>query len=246
MIRNFLTALRFLTILPLGKSRPKENLNEAMVFFPLVGFLIGIASLAIFSVVQKFFPGRTAVFFLLLSPILLTGGIHLDGFADFCDGFFSGGDKPEILRIMKDPHIGTWAVLGLVLLLLAKFEFLQSLPDRGRVFLLAMTASRWAQTVFGFLLPYVRPEGGLGESVAGKLTGKQVFAASAFLLPVVLWTGMGGILTFAALLGFLILLGNFFKKKLGGMTGDLFGAVSELSELIIFIGACIFGGVSNG
>ncbi len=242
MMQEFLTALRFLTIFPVGDSRKSTGLAKAMLFFPFVGFLIGLASLALFSMAEKFLPGRAAVLVLMASPIFLSAGLHLDGFTDFCDGFFGGHGRENILRIMKDSRIGTWGALGLFLLLAAKFELLQDLPLRPKVFLLAMTASRWAQGIFSFFLPYARPEGGLGESVAGKVEKNRVLGATVFLLAVVLWVGSAGILIFSGFVLFLFLLGIFFKQKLGGVTGDLLGAASELSELFIFLLASILLG----
>ncbi len=246
MINSFLTALRFLTIIPLGDSRKSTELSKAMPFFPAVGFLIGLASLAVFSIAEKFLPAGAAVLVLMASPIFLSAGLHLDGFTDFCDGFFGGRGKEGILRIMKDSRIGTWGAVGLFLLLMAKFELLQDLPMRPKIFLLALSASRWSQVMFSFFLSYARPEGGLGESVAGKVSADQAVGATVFLLPVVFWVGLAGLWILAGLAAFLFLLRLFFKQKLGGVTGDVLGAGSELSELFIFLLASILVGVRHG
>ena len=106
-MNSFLTALRFLTIVPLGDSRQTGELLKTMLFFPAVGFLIGLASLGFFLIAEKFLPAHIAVLVLMASPLFLSAGLHLDGFTDFCDGFFGGRDKEGILRIMKDSRIGT-------------------------------------------------------------------------------------------------------------------------------------------
>src|SRR3989338_1109904 len=185
-----------------------------MLFFPAVGFLIGLASLGFFLIAEKFLPAHIAVLVLMASPLFLSAGLHLDGFTDFCDGFFGGRDKEGILRIMKDSRIGTWGAVGLFLLLMAKFELLQDLPLRPQIFLLAMTASRWSQVIFSFFLPYARPEGGLGKSVAGKVSPGQAAGATVFLLLVVFWVGLTGLWILLGLAGFLFLMGLFFKQKL--------------------------------
>ena len=246
MINSFLTALRFLTIIPLGDSRKSTGLANAMPFFPAVGFLIGLASLAVFSIAEKFLPARAAVLLLMAVPVFLSAGLHVDGFTDFCDGFFGGRDKEGILRIMKDSRIGTWGALGLFLLLAAKFELLQDLLLRPKIFLLAMTASRWSQVIFSFFLPYARPEGGLGKSVAGKVSPGQTAGATVFLLLVVFWVGLTGLWILLGLAVFLFSLGLFVKRKLGGVTGDVLGAGSEVSELFIFLLASILLGGSHG
>lgn len=237
MIKDCLEAFRFLTVFPLPRSQDvkPDALAQAMLFFPFVGFLIGVFSLVIFHGVQIIFPERIATFALLLTPIAISGGLHLDGFADFCDGFFGGKDRSEILRIMRDSRIGVWGAAGIILLILAKFEFLQVLPDRAVFFLMALTTSRWAQVVLSFFLLYAGDSKGLGASVARKVKPRQLFGATIFLLPIVFWLRMDGFLILGGICIFLVLLGVYFKKKIGGVTGDVIGATSELTELLIFV-----------
>lgn len=238
---DFRTALRFLTVFPLpgGTDPVTSNLARATVFFPLVGFLIGAVSLGLYLLARPFLPPDAADLILLLAPVALTGGLHLDGFADFCDGFFAGGNKAEILRIMKDPHIGVWGAVGLTMLLIAKWEFLHHLPAKAGFFLFAMIVSRWVQAAMAFCLPYAGAPGGLAERVAGKMTVGQWAGATFFLLPAFLLIPMKGWLVFPALAAFLICLGLFFQRRLGGITGDLLGAASELTELFVLVFAVL-------
>ena len=237
MIGDFLMALRFLTVFPVpAQLEEKErSLAHAMVFFPAVGLLIGALSLALFSLAESIFPPRVAVLFLLVVPVLLSGGLHIDGLADFCDGFFAGKDKADVLRIMKDPSVGVWGVLGITLLLLSKYELLLVLPYRGKFLLLAMAASRWAQVALSFSLPYAGRSGGLGEIVAKKVTFRVLAGATVVPLILACWLRGTGLMVLGGLVIFLVGLAVFFKKKLGGVTGDLLGAASELTELFIFL-----------
>lgn len=234
LIRDFLCAAGFLTVLPVA---PKEtNLARAMFFFPLVGLLIAGISFALYLLASPFFAQPVSVLVMLATPILLSGALHLDGFADFCDGFFGGKTKEEALRIMKDPTIGSFGAAGLILLLLAKFQLILTLPDL-RYYLLALGASRWMQVVLAFSLPYIGKSGGLGESIGGKVRWREV-AGGLWLVPLLGFLGMKGLFVMA---GALILLGFFglaVKRKLGGVTGDVIGAASELSELAILCFAC--------
>ena len=236
-MHDFLEALRFLTVLPLPRtsSRKKGSVARSMFYFPLVGFLIGIVSLWFFVWFRKFFPERIANFILLITPLVLSGGLHLGGFAGFCDGFFSGKTKEETLRIMKDSQIRVWAAAGVTLLLLAKFELLQELPLKSMTFLMAMTASRWSQVVLSYFLPVARPSGGLGEEGAQKIGLRELIGASAFLFFVTLSLAWVGFFAFLGLLIFLWLLALLFKKRVGGVTGDLIGATSETTELFILL-----------
>ncbi len=237
MLNDFLEALRFLTILPLPSSQKprKDSLARAMFFFPLAGFLIGIVSLVLFKLFQSFFPARVANLILLAAPIVLSGGLHVDGFADFCDGFFAGKSKADTLRIMKDSRIGVCGAVGVFLLLLFKFELLQELPLKTWSFLMMMTASRWAQVILSFYLPYAGLPGGLGEQVARKVGTRELVGASVILFFVTLPVKGAGFFVFLGLLVFLALLGWAFQKKVGGLTGDLLGAASEMTEIFVLL-----------
>lgn len=233
MMGDFLEALRFLTVLPIPGGKKEGDLARSMFFFPLVGLLIGLLSLAVVRALSLDAFVRLEALALVTLPVLLTGGLHLDGFADFCDGFFGGKDKGEVLRIMRDSRIGAWGTLGLVLLLFWKWELLASLPRRGEVLLLSLVASRWVQVVLAYFLPYANPEGGLGEKVAKRVRVRELVGASAFLTVLVLFTRASGVLAFLALIPFLWGAGWFFKRRVGGITGDLLGAASEASEVFV-------------
>lgn len=235
MISNFAEAVRFLTVIPLPSKGEEENLAGAMFFFPWVGFLIGVVSLFIVQILSLDAFVRLETLGLVTFPILLSGGLHLDGFADFSDGFFGGKTKEDILRIMRDSRIGAWGAVGVVLILFWKWELLASIPGRGGAVLLSLTASRWAQVVLAYFLPYANPEGGLGKRVAKKIKIRELIGATAFLSLVVFFLRGGGVLCFIALLPFLAAIGFIFFKKVGGITGDLLGAASEMSEVFILL-----------
>ena len=234
MISYFLEAVRFLTILPLPHSGKKQDLARAMFFFPFVGFLIGILSLVLTQILSLHVFIRLETLGLVTFPILLAGGLHVDGFADFCDGFFAGKNKEAILQIMRDSRIGVWGALGTALLLFWKWELLASFSGRSEALLLALTASRWAQVVLAYFLPYAHPSGGLGEGVAKKVKIRELTGATAFLALLIFFLGAKGLICFMALLPFLAGIGFLFWKRLGGVTGDLLGAASEMTEVFVF------------
>ena len=244
MIRPFLEALRFLTVFPVPSfsGGPSYPLSRAVGFFPLVGILIGAVCLGFFVLIEPWVPSRISHLVLLVGPVFLSGGLHLDGFADACDGLFAGKDKSSVLRIMKDTHAGVWAMTGMVLLLMAKYELLLFLPMKTKVFLFAMAASRWAQMALSFALPAANPQSGLGAGIAKNVKWPQGFLATLFFIPAVVWLGLNGILLLSAVLANLVLLGIFFQRKAGGMTGDLFGAASELTELCVYFFAVLWIG----
>lgn len=236
MLRDFLNAVRFLTVFPLpsAKEHRAGDLARAMFFFPAAGLLIAACAYGLFLLFTPFFPSRVAVLILLIAPILISGGLHADGFADFCDGFFGGKDKESILRIMKDSRVGAWGALGMALLVLVKFELLQSAAYYVPVFFLAAAASRWSQVFLSAWLPYAGAGGGISEQVAGKAGRREILGATLFMAVPVVWFPWEGLAMIALLIMALLSFGLYVKKKLGGVTGDVLGAASELTEIFIY------------
>ena len=234
LVTELIEAVRFLTIIPLPDRGKKVDLARAMFFFPFVGLLIGVLSLLIVHSLSLYVFVRLEALALITLPILLTGGLHVDGFADFCDGFFGGKKKEDVLRIMRDSRVGVWGALGVVLLLFWKWELLASLSGRDGVLLFSLTASRWAQVVLSYFLPYANPKAGVGEAVAKKVKLHELTGATGFVVAVIFFMRGSGVLCFLALFPFLAAVGFYFKKRVGGITGDLLGAASEATELFLF------------
>lgn len=238
MISDFFCALGFLTIFPSPQSKggvKEGDLARSMFFFPLIGILIGVLSLLVVELFSFSPFGRIKALALVTLPILFSGGLHVDGFSDFCDGFFSGKNKEEILRIMRDSRIGVWGASGVVLLLFWKWELLATFPNRATPFLLSLTASRWAQVALAYFLPYANPVGGLGQTVAKKVGIRELAGATGFLSVLIFSTGGVGVICFLALLPFLAGVGFLFWKRVQGITGDLLGAASEATEVFVFL-----------
>ena len=237
-MNRFATALRFLTRLPFPfrGEFAEGDLARSMAYFPLVGLIIGGLSFAAYALTSLVLPAPVAVLVLLAAPWVLSGGLHADGLTDFCDGFFGGHDKDSTLRIMKDSRIGTFGALGLVLLILSKYELLTCLHQKAPIFFLAMAVSRWGQVLLSYFLPYAGQGEGLGGQVAGKVKGLEVWGAALVILPVIYWTGIPGVFALAVWGIFLVSFGFYSKRKIGGLTGDVIGAASELSEVVILLG----------
>lgn len=238
-MRDFVNAVRFLTVVPLpaDPSYREDDLPRAMFYFPAAGLLIAAASYGVFMLAESFFPANIAALVLLIAPVLITGGLHVDGFADFCDGFFGGRGKDDILRIMKDSRVGAWGALGVALLMITKFELLKTLPYGAAAYFLALAASRWAQVFLSVFLKYAGAGGGIGERVAQRTGRRELLGASVFVMLPALWFPVQGLLILALLVPFIAGLGTYFKKKVGGMTGDLYGAAGELTEIFVLLAA---------
>jgi len=246
LLDNIRLAFSFLTIIPISvKSSSKDNaLAGSMGYFPFVGFCIGLLSLIIISVFEQAFSPRLINLLLVLLPILLSGGLHIDGLADSFDAFFQGKSKEDILRVLRDSRIGVWGALSIVFLVLIKWELLMILPNKAIVYLFALSASRWAHVVLSFLLPYAREENGLGKEVAGLVQKKELNFSTLFMIAMSFLLGLKGIVVLVICAGFIYLLSRFYKRKISGITGDVIGATGELTEIFVYIMIVIFYGSS--
>ena len=237
ILNDFFTAVSFLTIIPVSVegAEKKNALASAMIFFPLVGFGIAGVSFGLVHFWEPFLSERISNLLLVLLPILFSGGLHIDGVADFFDGFFQGKNREDILRVMKDPHIGVWGSLSIVFFVLIKWEPLMIVPFKGKIFLIAMTLSRWAQVFLSYSHSYAGKETGLGESVAQKIGRKEFAGATVFTFLAALLLGWKGLCVFLGIFLFVLGMGAFYKKKINGITGDLIGATAEMSELAAYV-----------
>ncbi|MBK7982934.1 MAG: adenosylcobinamide-GDP ribazoletransferase [Candidatus Competibacteraceae bacterium] len=234
-MRAFVLALQLLTRLPvplLGPPPQPQELGLSVLFFPVVGAVIGALLAGLHTALWLADPGVLAGLTLTVW-VILTGGLHLDGLADSADAWIGGqGDRDRTLAIMKDPRSGPIAVVAIGLVLLNKFAALQVLlaGDGRTVLLLAPLLGRAVMVLLLVTTPYVRSKG-LGEPYALHLPrtscGLMVLASAVTAVMALGWPG-------AALL---VLLGvGFFGlrhgvlARLGGVTGDTLGAACELTE----------------
>lgn len=240
MIRAFALALQLLTRLPVpSSSRPPrpEELGLSVLFFPVVGLLIGALLAGLHTVLWLVDPGVLAALVLAMW-VLLTGGLHLDGLADTADAWIGGqGHRDRTLAIMKDSRSGPIAIVAVVLVLLAKFAALQALlaGDARAILLLAPVLGRMAIVLLLITTPYVRPDG-LGAPYASYLPrlscGLLVLLIAAATVAVLEW--QGGALLAALGVGF-VGWRHGLMVRLGGTTGDTLGAACELAETITLI-----------
>jgi adenosylcobinamide-GDP ribazoletransferase len=235
----FLTAWHFLTVIPLpwkGRGRA-EDLPSSLVYYPFVGLILGgclVAGLYMFSLLL---PKGVADLLTLLLLAVLSGGIHLDGFADTLDGLYGGKTAEERLAIMRDGRIGSMAALGLFFLMMGKLLLLDQLSGRNQLVgvLMMPVAGRWAMVLGAYLAPYARQEG-LGKKIIGKVSDTDCAIASVSSILIILagfrWRGMA--ILFLTALGVVAAV-RYFTRRLGGMTGDTVGAVGEMSEFLFLM-----------
>jgi adenosylcobinamide-GDP ribazoletransferase len=234
-------ALEFLTVLRLRHAAAYDGptLGVSLGWFPLVGLGIG-ALLAALDWVAGLALAPPAVAALLAAcPALITRGLHLDGLADSADGLFGGHTPERRLAIMKDSRTGSFGATGIALVLLLQYAALLSLsgPARWAVLLLVPALARAAMVVAVALFPYARPEG-LGRLYhAHARPGPLLAAAGTSALLALALLGAGGLVLWLVAGGLALLLGRFASARLGGLTGDIYGAVGVLTEVVLLLAA---------
>jgi adenosylcobinamide-GDP ribazoletransferase len=226
-----------LTICPVPERfrAGKADLEKSLPGFPLVGLLIGGLLSLLDAGLRHFYPLLLVSVILVIVLLLVSGCMHGDGLADTADGFFSSQPRERILEIMKDSRTGPMGVMAIVSVLILKAAALTAVPAPARWWALLLTplAAYSAIILNVVLLPYARPEGGLGK-IFGKHRSMR-YAAGAVL--VVLATGwlagrMAGLTAAAGALVAGLLFAAYSYRKIGGYTGDTLGAVHELSGII--------------
>ncbi|MES2731443.1 MAG: adenosylcobinamide-GDP ribazoletransferase [Bacteroidota bacterium] len=242
-ISLFLTAVMFFTRLPVPRSLgySESLLNQSSRYFPLVGTVVGAAAALVFWLAAFVFPLPIAVLLSMLTSILITGGFHEDGLADVCDGFGGGWTTERILEIMKDSRIGAFGAIGLMMVLLLKYASLAALPVPllPGLLIAGHAASRWVAITFLYSHAYVR-DVGKSKPVATQMSlANLIFASVIGLLPLVFFMNAWVFLLLIPLGLVKWLLGRYFKRWIGGYTGDCLGATQQVLEVVFYLSAII-------
>ncbi len=233
----FCAAVQFLTVLPplLRRSFTQAELGWSLAFFPLVGGLLGGLLIGLDHLTGLIWPASVSVALVLAGWVLLTGGLHLDGFLDTCDGLLGGRTPEERLRILRDERVGSYAVIGGILLMLVKFTALGALANRELGLLLAPVVGRWGMVLAVIAFPYARAEG-LGRDMKNHAGWWQGVIASLAALPWCAWAGgWWGLMGCGAALGTILAGAWFVLRRLPGMTGDIYGCCCELAEVVVLL-----------
>jgi adenosylcobinamide-GDP ribazoletransferase len=236
-MKYFAIAFNLLTTLPVRAPtdwQPGDS-GRAAGWYPFVGLSVGVLVALAYTLLHLFFPTLVTAALTLALWVMLTGGLHLDGLADCCDGLLHASDAERRLEIMKDPRMGAFAGIGLTLTLLLKVSALGSLPtDRAvPVILLAASLGRWFIIFAGFQ-PLAR-SGGMGADFSSGLRKSSLFWGALFPLGLAIYLGIPGILSLGIAFLIVLLLLRFVRARIGGVTGDVFGLIVEVVETLTLI-----------
>jgi adenosylcobinamide-GDP ribazoletransferase len=246
ILRDLSLAIRFLTIIPVISFPPSDNTNQneevveenfanSMAFFPLVGMLIGVL-LVFLRRIFYYLPVSSLVgdTLVLIVWIWISGGLHLDGFADSVDGFLGGHNKEEILKVMKDSSTGAKGVVALVSLLLLKFVLLVEMPLflKDAALFFTPTIGRWSMVIAAFLGKPARLKDSMGKLFMDYVSWREFIFASLTMVVI-------GIPLFRLYLIPLVIIDvvivllilKYSQKRIGGISGDILGAINEIVEV---------------
>lgn len=245
----FATALMFFTRIPVPFAIPysSEIMNQSQKYFAWVGLLVGLLNALILYGSVQLFNLEIGIVLMMIGSVLLTGAFHEDGFTDMCDSFGGGYGKEKILTIMKDSRVGAYGTIGIILLFALKFYSIQALGTIDLfqvlcIIVLAHTSSRFISGTMIYTHQYVTDiDVSKSKPLANKplegtalLTGFiSVLIAFAFIPD---WR-----LIFAFALAYLgkMYMGWYFKKHIGGYTGDCLGSVQQVCEVLFYLGTMI-------
>ncbi|MHC5201499.1 adenosylcobinamide-GDP ribazoletransferase [Myroides sp. LJL119] len=248
-ITYFLTALMFFTRIPIPfkVAYSNEIMNQSQKYYPLVGLFVGVFNAVVFYVCHLVLPISVSLVLMIIASVLLTGAFHEDGLGDVCDSFGGGYGKQKILTIMKDSRMGAYGVIGIVLILLLKFESMVFLAQVNLkefliVLVIAHSASRYLSGLMIHTHSYVTDiDQSKSKPIASKaLPTKTLLVGLVFtLLPFLFLANPIYLLVLVfAYLG-KVYLGWYFNKHIGGYTGDCLGTVQQVTEVMIYIGFII-------
>ena len=239
IVLSFLVAVQFLTTLPvpLSKSPDSQDVGRSLRYFPAVGLILGIIISLLYRLLIFFLPSNQADLLMVIALLLLTGGLHFDGFLDSCDGLFGYRTPERRLEIMRDSRVGSFGVAGGWVLLTLKYISLLNVPGDLKIaaLLLAPMLGRWALVNAVVLFPYGR-ESGLGTVYKQHTTRRELILATlAVALIVGLVLRVWGIVLGLLVWVLTILLGKWVMTKLpAGLTGDSYGFVAEFCEMAVW------------
>ncbi|MFT3928774.1 MAG: adenosylcobinamide-GDP ribazoletransferase [Spongiibacteraceae bacterium] len=244
----FLTALAFLTRIPIPANTPysPEHMNASARYFPIVGMIVGAFGALVYFLAGKIWPDTLAIALSMLATILLTGSFHEDGLADSCDAFGGGWRKEQILSIMKDSRIGTYAAVGLIAILGTKFLALSAAEQPAKIVAMLIVGHSWSRLLaISYLYDhdYVRfDDSSKIKPMATQLSRNNLLIAGLSAAPLVLLVPLSStLLIVVTLLCWRWWFGRYIRRRIGGYTGDCLGCAQQVAEVIIYLMLCHHG-----
>lgn len=239
-LNDFLLIIQFMTKIPININLKceKDNFKRGTAFLPIVGFIIGGIQFLAFFVTSMFLPCNIVSIIVVLTGILLTGALHIDGLGDTFDGFFALKGNDKIIEIMKDSTIGTYSCIAIIFDIIIKIASIDYAIDKKLpLIIIAIPVISRGIQVFLFYIGNTAKNTGTGNLYIGNVEKTQLFIAIGitFMISILLIGTKCALILMVLDLCFTFLFNKFSIHKIGGLTGDTLGANSEILELLSFI-----------
>jgi adenosylcobinamide-GDP ribazoletransferase len=242
---SFLAAIRFLTSIPVPWFQEhwqhrlsREQFARSLPYYPVVGLIIGLILAGLSWLLALFLPHFLVSGLLLAALVGLSGGLHLDGFIDTVDGLAAGhSDTERRKKIMHQGGAGAIGVVAVVVLLLVKFVALNDIPQASLIATLVLVpvVGRWAMVYAVFFYPYGNAQG-MGKELKEGVGWWGFVAATIVTLAVVIALAqVAGLVILAVVWLMTVAAAAFLKGKMGGLTGDTYGGINEVAEVLVLI-----------
>lgn len=238
-LQDMALAMQFMTRVPMpAKGLDPARLNRASAWFPAVGLVVGGLAAALYSLVVAHLGRPLAALMAVLLMVVVTGGLHEDGLADCADAFGGGWTREDRRRILKDSRIGTFGAIALILSLGARILLLATMPAGSvvRYIISAQVLARWTPLPLSAILQPARGPEGLGGRIAGGIPWSTLALGSilalvsvGYFLRLFAWQPIVAVVLITTLSG------AYYRKQLGGVTGDCMGATIQLSEIAVYL-----------
>lgn len=239
VLQDIAAAFQFLTRLPLNRLAYKPDaLPRAVKYFPLVGLAVGASAAALYRLLSAHLPIAVIALLTVLFTTLVTGGMHEDGLADTADGFGGGWNREQVLAIMKDSRIGSYGALALLFSIGGRVLLLAHIPAASFVqyVISAEVLCRWVMLPLGAALSGAREQDGQGARLARHVSGASLAVGTLISLGVVgFMLRLSAVWPIAAASAVTLFCGLYFRRRIGGITGDCFGATGQVTLLAVYL-----------
>ena len=225
----------FLTVIPVPHVvMSATDIRRSIALFPLIGAVIGALLGGLGIGLDPILSAGPVAALLIAGGALITGGLHLDGLMDTADGVFGGRSPEQRLTIMRDSRVGAYGVIAAGVVMLGQFACLSELTGHARfvALVVAATVSRWAMLVALTIFPVARTSG-IGATFHYGTTRNAAIAGTLFVVLITLVTGQLCVIALAIGTVVVVVCGNLLTRRLGGLTGDSYGAIAVVTETVV-------------
>jgi adenosylcobinamide-GDP ribazoletransferase len=239
ILQDIAAAFQFLTRLPLNwLPHEPDALPRATKYFPLVGLAVGAVAAELYYLLSTHIPVAVIALLMVLFSTLVTGGLHEDGLADAVDAFGGGWNRQQVLEIMKDSRIGSYGTLALLFSVGGRVLLLSYLPAASFVnyVISAEVLCRWGMLPLGAVIGSARENVGQGARIAGQISVISIAVGTTISFGVVgLMLRQSAVWPVVAAIAVTLFSGLYYKHRIGGITGDCFGATSQITLLAVYL-----------